>query len=566
MSVGKKDERSGAQQRIAFYQRKEFPPLAVFGGFLVILLLSTAFSGRPPSITRVTQEDNLAAEIVTITGSHFGAAGTGGEVRIGDLALADANYLSWNDNEIVVSIPREISSGIIYVVTKDGKCRGDIYMNVDEIPRLASNTSPLIESLSSTNVAPGRVVVVKGKRFGAERGNSRVSFSEIVPEGLRGESLGQSEVLVSASDADGDYISWSDNEIHVRVPDGAKTGPVMVVTGKGESNNVLVRVMSPVGRREYGGRTRYRLRFDARVSCDAAEAPNRLRLLVPRPVDCPEQRGFKAFLKPGEPLAAPPAGPLEITLTDLAPGGDESVSVEFTVDRYSVTTEIDPGLVVDYDRTAPFYRAFTGDDASLAPSHPALPPLLREAAGSEKNPYLAARKIYDFVIDRFTPEETPAVPISPVAVPNWYAVCVAKTGGPFVYASLFASLARKAGIPARLVAGYLVDARGAANPHYWSEFFLEDFGWVPVDPYLGEGRTSEPPPSGGDRRNSYFGDLDNRHIAFAKGYCSIDKSEAQARIAVRPGVVGLQPFYEEASAGIKSYTSSWQPVTVIEMK
>jgi transglutaminase-like putative cysteine protease len=562
-----------------FYQRKEFPPLAVFGGFVVILLLSTAFSGRPPSIDRVSQEDNLAAEIVTIAGKNFGAAGAGGEVRVGDLALTTANYLKWSDEQIVVSIPREIPSGIIYVVTKNGKCRGDIYMNPDEIPRLTSYRGPLIESLSTVNLAPGAVLVIKGERFGAERGTGRVSFAKIVPTGDPPDDRDPAEQLVNASEADADYVLWSDQEIRVRVPDGAKTGPVTVVTDKGQSNYRYVTVMSPVGRREYGDRVSYRLSFGAQVSVTGATPPNSLALLIPRPVACPEQRRIGIAGAPsltfsaGSPTNSPPVTDgrekvrdasdqsdlLRLTLSDLSGGESERVAAEVSFDRYAVATEIDPHLVTALpDPASAFYAAFTGDDPSVKPSHPALVPLLRAAAGTEKNPYLLARRLYDYVVDQLAPGAPPA------ASQDWYALAAAKQGDALVYASLFTALARKAGIPARLVAGYVVDDARSAHPHYWSEFYIETFGWVPVDPFLGDDRAYGPDVR--ERRAYYFGNLDNRHIAVAKGFRTLPKPDPPARTAVKPGVVGLQPYHERIDGGLEAYASAWDDVAVVEMK
>jgi transglutaminase-like putative cysteine protease len=546
-----------------FYQRKEFPPLAVFGGFLLILLLSTAFSGRPPAIDRVTQEDNLASEIVTIDGKNFGAPGAGGEVRIGDLALTPSNYLKWSEDKIVVSIPREISSGIIYVVTKTGKCRGDIYMNPDEIPRLTSYRGPLIESLSAESVAPGRVIVIKGERFGAARGTSRVSFSQIVPMGNRQDERDSSEQLVSASDADLDYIAWSDREIRLRVPEGAKSGLVMAATDKGQSNFKYITVMAAAGRREYNSRAVYRLRAGALVSPTGAESPNWLLLLVPRPVDCPEQRRFAGTGTPVEPLAASRSGLAEMRLTDLAVGVPQRVTLEYSVERYAVNTEIDPALVTAVpDRTSAFSLAFTGDDPVVKPSHPALAAPLAAAAGSEKNPYLTAGRIYAYVIDQMTPDSQSSVQ----AAPEWYAVLGARTGDALVYAALFTALARKAGLPARLIAGYYVDQSRALHQHYWSEFYIEDFGWVPVDPFLGEGSAYGSSPEASDPKKFYFGNLDNRHLAFAKGFRDLARTDPLSRTVFKPEAGGWQPFHEESGGGLKYYSAAWDTPTVIELK
>ncbi|HEX6989690.1 MAG TPA: transglutaminase domain-containing protein [Bacillota bacterium] len=59
------------------------------------------------------------------------------------------------------------------------------------------------------------------------------------------------------------------------------------------------------------------------------------------------------------------------------------------------------------------------------------------------------------------------------------------------FASLFVALTRAAGVPARVVNGYvLLDAHGRLADegfvrrvrHQWAEYFDPDYGWVPVDP------------------------------------------------------------------------------------
>ena len=59
---------------------------------------------------------------------------------------------------------------------------------------------------------------------------------------------------------------------------------------------------------------------------------------------------------------------------------------------------------------------------------------------------------------------------------------------------LFITLCRSAGIPARFQSGFMMHP-GSVNLHDWSEIWLDEFGWVPVDQSFG-----------GD---SYFGGMDS---------------------------------------------------------
>jgi transglutaminase-like putative cysteine protease len=62
-------------------------------------------------------------------------------------------------------------------------------------------------------------------------------------------------------------------------------------------------------------------------------------------------------------------------------------------------------------------------------------------------------------------------------------VLAQRSGGPAGVALLFTALARRVGLPARPVAGLLLDRRGSKR-HTWAEAYIGD--WVPVDPAFGQ--------------------------------------------------------------------------------
>ncbi|MEW6555052.1 MAG: IPT/TIG domain-containing protein [Actinomycetota bacterium] len=80
-----------------------------------------------------------------------------------------------------------------------------------------SANAPSIAAINPTSGSAGTVVTITGSRFGASRGSSYVA-------------LGQ-EIAV-------DYLEWTDTRIRCRVPAGALSGMVTVVTPDGESNGV----------------------------------------------------------------------------------------------------------------------------------------------------------------------------------------------------------------------------------------------------------------------------------------------------------------------------------------
>ncbi|MHA2118810.1 MAG: transglutaminase-like domain-containing protein, partial [Candidatus Thorarchaeota archaeon] len=62
---------------------------------------------------------------------------------------------------------------------------------------------------------------------------------------------------------------------------------------------------------------------------------------------------------------------------------------------------------------------------------------------------------------------------------------VEKEGDCDEHADLFIALTRAVNIPSRRVIGHFFKGKPEPEPHAWCEIFLEENGWVPVDPALG---------------------------------------------------------------------------------
>jgi len=92
-------------------------------------------------------------------------------------------------------------------------------------------------------------------------------------------------------------------------------------------------------------------------------------------------------------------------------------------------------------------------------------------------------------------------------------VCDSKHGNCTDFHSLFMSLARAEGIPARFEIGFPLPAGAAEGVvpgyHCWSEFFVKGLGWVPVD--ISEAWKD---PS---KHDYFFGSLDANRVQFTVG-------------------------------------------------
>ncbi len=94
------------------------------------------------------------------------------------------------------------------------------------LPIMQVSASPQITSVSPSRVRYNQVVTIRGTAFGVNRGTSRVIF-----HGGKEPSSSQ-------------YVSWSDTQIQIRVPTGARTGNLQIVTSNGRDSAWLT-ITSP---------------------------------------------------------------------------------------------------------------------------------------------------------------------------------------------------------------------------------------------------------------------------------------------------------------------------------
>ena len=119
-----------------------------------------------------------------------------------------------------------------------------------------------------------------------------------------------------------------------------------------------------------------------------------------------------------------------------------------------------------------------------------------------------ARAIYDYVFENVRHDKT---------IPGWgrgdtERVCLVKAGNCTDFHSLFISLARAVGIPAKFVMGASIPQKPEGQIqgyHCWAEFYDKDLGWVPVD--ISEAWKDK------SKRQYYFGTISEDRLEFSEG-------------------------------------------------
>jgi transglutaminase-like putative cysteine protease len=160
--------------------------------------------------------------------------------------------------------------------------------------------------------------------------------------------------------------------------------------------------------------------------------------------------------------------------------------------------------------------------------------------GSETNPVLVARKLYDWTLQNvdYWVKDPDHQKASPVGSTEY--CLTTKTGNCTDFHSLFASLAMSAGLPTRMVYGSLLKPtlNGLAvdaSYHCWIQFYAPKLGWIPLDASLANiyGKkfalneknqklvelTTATGYKGYDPRmvDFYFGNLDDRRVVWSVG-------------------------------------------------
>jgi len=154
---------------------------------------------------------------------------------------------------------------------------------------------------------------------------------------------------------------------------------------------------------------------------------------------------------------------------------------DFQVLAERVETNIDPEKITAYQKETEEYKRYTQSESWIEIT-PEIKEKAIELVGKETNPYFQTKRIFDWVIENMI-YEYPDVK-SRGAEKSFKTL----KGDCGEFSVVFASLCRAVGIPVRTVTCVWFKGGG----HAWAEMLLPPYGWVPVDPSVGQALT----PSG----------------------------------------------------------------------
>ena len=555
------------------YYARKYPlfRVACYGGIVLLaIIFSLVFFNTvdddEPEIKSISPQIGAPGSVMTINGSGFGNERDTSFVEIGGSSLTSSSYLSWSATEIKIQLPANVQDGLVYVVTKRGRSQPEVFANKNNIPMAITQvgvqtTLPLIESESPQKIAVGQVLTITGSNFGSIRGeNSFVYFTPSGGVNKNGDSQDLDSSYIRALEQDFDYEFWSNTEIRVRVPDGAASGNFFVKTDKGVSNQRNLTVTTNLGKKTFPEKRQYLVQLSADISDVDMGANSLITLRVPRPQPSSQQRG--------------------ITMTEFAPQPifqdyNKSVihqlnasqitqektgfSQTFVIPVYSVETSIQADKVQKFsDTTRLLYKVYTAPDSCIPSGDEALVQLAKTIVGKETNPYKQALLIYNHMLENYRllnqlqPKEISSTNLMD-----------SLQGDAYDFAIIFTALCRATSIPALPVSGILVDNAKNGQNHWWSEIYLENFGWLPVDVAMAAGLNFDLPSEIENPREFYFGNLDLYHIAFSRGWNEIHPTIITNKTVYRPKTYGLQSIWEETTTGTINYSSFWSDPVVL---
>jgi hypothetical protein len=169
---------------------------------------------------------------------------------------------------------------------------------------------------------------------------------------------------------------------------------------------------------------------------------------------------------------------LHVPLEQLA--GDLDVSFDVSYSHAAQYFKVDPATVGAYDKRGDLYRRYTASRGNTAITA-SIRRTARQVVGGATNPYSKARRLYRYVLDEVKYSYMPHLALWPRGIPESVYVHRHKYGDCGAQSIYFAALCRAVGVPARCTGGFQTFT-GRPSGHFWAEFYLPDYGWIPVDP------------------------------------------------------------------------------------
>ena len=552
------------------YSLRKYPIVRVLSVvFIISLILGVIYligfrTKLVPEITSVVPPVGSPGDLVVINGENFGSVRDMSYVEIAGSKLTASSYISWSNNCIKIVLPANVQDGLLVVGTKEMRSKPALFANEVEIPvpvpAVQQVTKPVITMLSSDKLSVGELLVISGNNFGDSKNQSKVLFTmdcnnKISEADYKNVAL-LTENMIPASEDDFDYVSWSNTEISVRVPDGASSGLVIVDTGREKSDPKEFVVNTEAGRKEYLNKKIYLVEYTADIADVVTNDISTITLRCPVPFSSPAQPQVEITDVVPEPILVNYQNNLIHQITRSRNNTPKSVFKQnFVLPVFEVRTNVNVTKIGNYKNTEKNLLSGALKADTLIPcDDKSVKELCEKIIGKEKNPWSKAKFIYDYMCENFSVlskvRKGDSDPLDLIKKGN---------GDAYDFAVICTALLRAAEIPAYTDSGILVNQDLQTQTHWWCEFYIDKVGWIPCDSALGAGLEYKQWTDSDvvDAKNFYFGNMDSHHIMFSRGWSQLKPFSADSKIVQQPRSFALQSIWEEANKDTAKYSSYW---------
>ena len=348
------------------YSFRRYPLLRVVFGISVILIILgsiflISYRTKPvPVIESIVPPVGSPGDLIVINGENFGSVRDMSYVEIAGSKLTASSYLSWTDNCIKLVLPANVQDGLVVVGTKEMRSKPALFANEIDIPvpvpAVQQVTKPVITFLSSEKVSVGEVLTISGNNFGDSKNQSKVLFTmdcnNRVSEAEFKNIALLTDNMIPANESDFDYVSWSNTEISVRVPDGAYSGVVVVDTGRELSDPKEITINTDAGRKEYLNKKIYLINYTADIADVVSDDVSTITLRCPLPFTTAAQLSVEITETVPEPILMNYQNNLIHQITKSRNNTPKSVFKQtFVLPVYEIHSTVVPARIGTYKNT-----------------------------------------------------------------------------------------------------------------------------------------------------------------------------------------------------------------------
>ncbi|MEJ2634385.1 MAG: transglutaminase-like domain-containing protein [Calditrichia bacterium] len=229
---------------------------------------------------------------------------------------------------------------------------------------------------------------------------------------------------------------------------------------------------------------KFRVHFTITVDPNAAPADETIRCWMPYPRIYAQQTDMK--LEESSPQVKwvdRPDSPIRSLYFEQPAAADQPTvfKATYSYTAYSTHHKIDVDKVQRVSLNDSTLKPYMSEQPPHVVFTPELIGLAKKIVGNQKNPYLQAKALYEWVAKNiqysYAAEYSTIPNISMYTFNHGYGDCGQE-------ALLYITLARSLGIPARWQSGWYI-MPGGKTIHDWTEIYIAPYGWIPVEPYMG---------------------------------------------------------------------------------